>query len=1524
MRRQPGPYTVAILALFLISLPSSPATRPPSQYCRSPGELTSPEALKVKARGNFEYHPIVSLGKDFTSLSTSFTNWNATQLGDGDRCCQQDGSNSGWKCGIEFTANAGDVIAGVDLGQPYWVNQVLTTWRDPCNSLPRVSYDVMYKNVSNDWALARNRPLSEEPCFYINGDDDGNTAVCLDYFKGVVSQYISLQFNNFLNNPYGGHILELEVHGIPLTKPRTLLSNTTLAPVASDVTVPLDNVFVETGNELGSALGGSDGVTTTVSLTAYRVVTAGADQEVTSSLLAGALSAHTASVSNGYAAFTTLSLLSPSTGSYYLQIDSSGLRPVQVPFTVVPGPPRIIRLFGAPALAVATSNATNASVALSTISDLDSIPLSYDVPVTSSPLKLPDLTLALYDAGGAPASTTLTPITLQAAATADSAGTTTLLDITSLGQYEYQAVTSALVVDLLTVTAPKHGDYYVLAYTNDTSISSTVLMKFRLSAGPAIALLPDNPTSLTFRAAGASALKPISVVAIDASGAIAQPFPPGVVSAASSSLQLSGTLQRTMAGNQVSFTGLSVLRPVVGQHALMFSVTGLSNGTLPITVQPGPGAKLTLKSAPANVVLRADDINALPAMEIEVSDVANNPVPSYPATAVRVNVFRGPDMVPVVATLNGTLTHTTPAGGSGAPVVTFADLALRVPLAGVYTATFTAPGLAALDYSFTVIPGVPERVVHTWADSSKDVPSTRDLQFNTVVARVADVAGNPIPVTYGNASFSNATLTAFDLTARLASSGATASQGIELQGLWDLTPGQTDFQFVMPIAVVGSYDLSIRGASRFDSRILLAPSFDRVHVVLGQPDRFLIRVDLPALYSGDGTAFPNPPELYLVDPSGNELKNINDVPVNAEVIPNVGNRQGDLELTQGGVVIFDSFLFQGRADAEYRVKFFSKDARLTQRWEGFSRVFRTKPCKDVKENTIPDPASGRCVCAPGTHRAPDGSCSQCGSGFYSMGYDNVTLQDITQCLPCPENMDTGSNLMATSAAACECAFGFFRLHANETCSTCPEGAFCPGGSNITATPGFWRGERSSATFYKCQLEEVCPGGEVESCAEGYEGPMCASCVEGYGRLGRRCVTCPKGGLSWALLALWATCLTLCFIWVLQISRADSVPALHGRILLNFIQMALVIAGIPYLWNHRFAELLHALSLVFLLSINFVSADCNFDITYYSELVITAAIPIIGLACALVYNVLHWLITYRYSKDEEKRAEAYYPGVRSDYINEAFRQTLAVWVFVNPAIIRASLRVYTCDQFHDQATLSYDVRIQCGSSEYEHWTLVSSAIFLIYGVGLIAVLGYALWRSRPSSMELLYDSGHLKDRMGFVYAPFRKRFWWWELLMNIFKLGTVCAVANGKEYRDFLLVCFCCLAIIAHISLNPYQSPSLRFNSVNSLLCLYIFFQMSDTFMTTKQKQANDVTSFGDPEDGSILIYYVLHFLCVIVLIFPVIYTIKASIQAVMRRKQAKKMEQDDAARLMEAHSLTLVGEAFEDAILRRELAFRIR
>ena len=138
---------------------------------------------------------------------------------------------------------------------------------------------------------------------------------------------------------------------------------------------------------------------------------------------------------------------------------------------------------------------------------------------------------------------------------------------------------------------------------------------------------------------------------------------------------------------------------------------------------------------------------------------------------------------------------------------------------------------------------------------------------------------------------------------------------------------------------------------------------------------------------------------------------------------------------------------------------------------------------------------------------------------------------------------------------------------NEVCIRCTDAAVCEEeGIDLAAlelAPGRWRASETSTRLRSCLRADACPGGAFvgdAACADGYEGPLCGVCAEGYTSAGRYgCEPCADASV---VMGVVNTCFLLVALAVVgylgyfhrarleALALGDMTPRRGGRVLLR--------------------------------------------------------------------------------------------------------------------------------------------------------------------------------------------------------------------------------------------------------------------------------------------------------------------------------------------------------------------------------------
>ncbi|CAM9376759.1 unnamed protein product, partial [Laminaria digitata] len=190
-----------------------------------------------------------------------------------------------------------------------------------------------------------------------------------------------------------------------------------------------------------------------------------------------------------------------------------------------------------------------------------------------------------------------------------------------------------------------------------------------------------------------------------------------------------------------------------------------------------------------------------------------------------------------------------------------------------------------------------------------------------------------------------------------------------------------------------------------------------------------------------------------------------------------------------------------------------------------------------------------------------------------VGGDLVSIFYLTFVGSASSNSTAGARLEVESTFYLCSAYEYALPLANETngvsCEQCifiegREGVNCDSpGATLASLPirqGYWRSSRESLVVHECFHSKACVGAtEVSSadeyCRDGYQGPYCAVCAEGYGRgVSNTCHSCDKtkGQLLIAAGALSSVVVILLLFLavVFLVGGLDAVDAVHKSVTRN--------------------------------------------------------------------------------------------------------------------------------------------------------------------------------------------------------------------------------------------------------------------------------------------------------------------------------------------------------------------------------------
>jgi hypothetical protein len=429
-----------------------------------------------------------------------------------------------------------------------------------------------------------------------------------------------------------------------------------------------------------------------------------------------------------------------------------------------------------------------------------------------------------------------------------------------------------------------------------------------------------------------------------------------------------------------------------------------------------------------------------------------------------------------------------------------------------------------------------------------------------------------------------------------------------------------------------------------------------------------------------------------------------------------------------------------------------------------------------------------CVKCQVRSMSPAGSVSKdactCTIGTFSAG---------AECIKCPEENMVGGDI-AKGQSACLCAAGKHGLAGwyaatnasgrganlsvttsslSATCRRCPPGADCSKKdgallSELRPKPGHWRSTPELDVFASCDeafggipggsdlaRQRCCPEGLCENitaealatnpdlqCAEGFAGPLCGRCRDGFVRQGLYCEKCDGGASLGAafgvLIAMCTVGLIGTIVFLVLGSKAESSASKASKffnqlkLLISFVQivssMPSVMGGVPF--PSSFISLsipLRSFNLDFLAF--FSLSSCTLSLDFLQQTVVHLCVPLL-FAVTVVGGFMTANVVRKPKNTETKKHRR--------------AQTAKILILgillLYPGLATRLFTLMNCMSVAGVTNTEYlvnDLAIVCWEGEHASMIIVGVACIVIYIAGIPAAVFLTLWRNRSA----LWDEAH---------------------------------------------------------------------------------------------------------------------------------------------------------------------------------------
>lgn len=381
---------------------------------------------------------------------------------------------------------------------------------------------------------------------------------------------------------------------------------------------------------------------------------------------------------------------------------------------------------------------------------------------------------------------------------------------------------------------------------------------------------------------------------------------------------------------------------------------------------------------------------------------------------------------------------------------------------------------------------------------------------------------------------------------------------------------------------------------------------------------------------------------------------------------------------------------------------------------------------------------------------------------------------------------------------------------------CPTGALTCERNVIKLRAGWWREKNSTAFLFECPYgETACLGGEkvgAALCREGYEGPLCAVCSEGYyfQSVDSTCQSCPQSQalnvFSIVLIIVLGATLMLAAIRnssVMNLITDFSLLSFFAFISRDIIgvdlnweseefQIALeratckskiyvtlfqILSSFPFVlqlsFPATFSKIMSFGSIVNLNIFNDAALNCDYRYDYIDFLLIVTIVPAILTALWVMMYTCQY--SYKRWYQLKPRTDASVVQLYSTYL----KVFLVSSFLALPGISIFIFRTFNCQDLdpssHGGRYLRSDYSISCESARYEWGRNYAVWMVFVYPVGVTCYYFWLLYSHRGAirnreSVALLSEEDHRSiEPFNLLFSSYQPRYWYWEVIETIRRL-----------------------------------------------------------------------------------------------------------------------------------------------------------
>ena len=391
---------------------------------------------------------------------------------------------------------------------------------------------------------------------------------------------------------------------------------------------------------------------------------------------------------------------------------------------------------------------------------------------------------------------------------------------------------------------------------------------------------------------------------------------------------------------------------------------------------------------------------------------------------------------------------------------------------------------------------------------------------------------------------------------------------------------------------------------------------------------------------------------------------------------------------------------------------------------------------------------------------------------------------VAHCRPGYEPIVSQKDAAGTSVAR-ECSpctddtFNFDGV----ACTACPLGGKCDGGSSLDARAGWWRSGVFSEMLFACPMHSACmPGNKTASdaCAEGYEGPVCGICSNGYRSYGGACIPCNRStSLLFPSLGVLGFTAFLTYLFLQPAKHSNNNACLLSS-LIFVVQSFGLLRDYDVTFPDGFDRLAQMMDLanfdLSALAPGCLSSGTNFYRSYLASLAVP---PLIILLCYAFHYVVEYYLQGQLRKHVYNRSAmgVYKKETCEDIKRRCIRNATWLLVLTYSGVTKTIVQMFSVRHIDVGSFLRRDYSISTSDGTYAMLASTGYFVLLLYPIGIPVSLA---WRLHQGFRDQVLDESDFRSIFGFLYGMYRPEFLAWELLVLFSKFFLACVPVFATE------------------------------------------------------------------------------------------------------------------------------------------------